>query len=254
VCALAAALAFAFLAVSGGGGAAAPLRCPRNAALGSAVFTRSGYAYDLSLATCAAHITARQTPGSAGLRSREGLTATIAVTKPVDGIGAQTITVDGKPVLRVRENYRSVPGGLPGPVGLVDWSPDGRWLLYFIDPMGSASLAADGKNLLALNVATGKTARVVNTLMYDDYLTWCGSTLVLTAGGDRLAIHTKRLVAAAPPSWKPRVIWRAPSRAFGSVTCADGQLHGTSLFGPVANLGYSPGYYGHHAWPIGWRT
>ena len=246
------------------------------------------------------------------------------MTKPRDGIGAQTITVDGKPVLGVRENYRRVPGGLPGPLGLVDWSPDGRWLLYFIDPMGSASLAADGLDLLALNVATGKTARIAETLMYGDYLTWCGSTLVLTAGGDRLATHNKRLVAAAPPLWRRRVVWRSPSRAFGSVACApdgksvavlsqparvdfnffdtrwqlwqvwldgthrlldrppagfadespvwspDGRsllfvrerrgrgtlmlLYGRSLFGPLASLGYSLGYYGHHRWPIGWTT
>jgi len=30
-------------------------------------------------------------------------------------------------------------------------------------------------------------------------------------------------------------------------------LHDRTLFGPLANLGYSLGYYGHHEWGIAWR-
>jgi hypothetical protein len=184
---------------------------------------------------------------------------------------------------------------------------------------------ADGLDLRAVDVESGKNVRVAHMLLYDDYLTWCGSTLVLTAGGDRLAIHDKQLVAAAAPRWRPRVVWNAPTRAFGSVACGpdgknvavlsqrdhgddwnffdtrwqlwqvsldgshrlldappagfadespvwspDGRsllfvrerrgigslmlLHDGTVFGPLARLGYSLGYYGHHAWPIGWTT
>jgi hypothetical protein len=239
--------------------------------------------------------------------------------------GTQTIVVDGRAVYTVREDYRRMPAGAPGPLGLVEWSPNGKWLFFYIDPMGSASLAADGLELRVLRVSSGSTRTVAGLLMYPDYMTWCGSTLVLTAGGDRLATHNKRLVVARAPEWAPRPLWADPTRAFGSVACAPGGksvavlsqaagstdynffhtkwelwrvgLDGTRrlldrpprgfadesprwsrdgrslLFvrehrgygrlwlrrggrvtGPIAALGFSLGYYGHHDWPYTWRA
>ena len=55
--------------------------------------------------------------------------------------------MNGRAVYRVAEDYRTIPGGTPGPIILVGWSPDSRWLLFSIDPMSSASLAADGLGL-----------------------------------------------------------------------------------------------------------
>ncbi len=31
-------------------------------------------------------------------------------------------------------------------------------------------------------------------------------------------------------------------------------LHDGTVFGPLAELGYSLGFYGHHRWPVGWAT
>ena len=113
-----------------------------------------------------------------------------------------------------------------------------------------------------------------------------------TAGFDRIATHDKRLLIARPPAWKPRLLWNAPDRAFGSIACApDGrsvavqsqrssdngrffatrwQLWRVGLDGSRSlldrpspgfadesplwtRLGYSLGYYGHHDWQLAWH-
>jgi hypothetical protein len=315
--ALACVIVLATLGGAASGNAATRGVCPHSA--GNVTYVRSGVVHEISLATCSARSLGKAKRASSALRSAQGRLARIAATS-----SEQTIEVDGKAVLRVREDHRTVPGGVPGPLGLVMWSPDGRWLFYFIDPMGSASLAADGLVLRALNVATGRTLKVTQMLLYDDYMTWCGSTLVLTTGPIRLATWNKRLVAATAPTWKPRPIWNTPARAFGSVACApDGRsvavlsqkaqqkdwnffhtrwalwrvgldgsarlldtppagfadesphwspdglsvlfvrerkgtgtlqvLRNGHVYGPIAHLGYSLGYYGHHDWEVAWR-
>jgi hypothetical protein len=317
-------IAVAALVAAGAAQGQSRATCPHTA--GSVTYVRAGKQHTVSLATCADRVTGKAKPvtGHRSLRSAQGRVATIRVTKTVHGLGAQTIVVDGKPVLRVGEDYRKIPGGAPGPLGLVAWSPDGSWLFYFVDPMSSASLAADGLVLRALDVADGRTVEVTRMLIDGDYLSWCGSTLVLTANGDRLAAHHKRLAAAHAPGWRLQRLWNDPKRAFGSVACApDGKsvavlsqhdigsddsffatswqlwrvgldgshtlldrppagwadesptwspdgsaiafvrerkgrgllavLTGGKVFEPLANLGYSLGYYGHHLWPIAWR-
>ncbi|MGH3001852.1 MAG: TolB family protein [Gaiellaceae bacterium] len=313
---LACVLAVLALVAARSAGARTMHTCPHLAA--SLSYARGGRQHVLSLSTCADRVVGRPRRIAGGLSSRQGRVARIAAVP-----SEQTIVVDGKPVLRVHEDRRTVPGGAPGPLGLVTWSPDGRWLFYFIDPMGSDSIAADGLVLRALDVATGRSVPVGKAISLGDYVTWCGSTLVMSAGGDRIATHHKRLVAATAPTWKPRLLWDAPSRAFGSVTCnPDGEsvavlsqrdstdafffaarwqlwqvtldgrrfeldrpprgcadespawspdgsslafvrerkgygavmvLHGDRTYGPLADLGYSLGYYGHHDWGIAWR-
>jgi dipeptidyl aminopeptidase/acylaminoacyl peptidase len=149
----------------------------------------------------------------------------------------------------VREDYRRIPGGTPGPLGLVAWSPDGRWLLFYIDPMNSPSIAADGLDLQALRVADGRRVRVAHMLLYDDYMTWCGSKLVLTAGGDRRATHNKRLLVVSAPDWKPRPLWVEPKRAFGSVVCAPDRRSVAVLSQP-ASRDYN---FFHTRWQL-WRV
>ena len=297
--------------------------CPRAPSLGVVRFPRGGKEHVVSLATCTDRVTGKATewrpPGS--FRSSSGLVATVQTAKPKNKRGSEAITVDGHAVYRVAENYRSIPGGTPGPIILVGWSPDSRWIFFSIDPMSSASLMADGLQLRALEVATGRVVPVADLLLDYDYLTWCGSTLVLTAGGDRLATTNKRLVVARAPDWKPRALWVDPKRAFASIACApDGKSvavlsqpasedfnffhtkwqlwrvsldgsrtlldkpptgsadesprwsrEGSALLfvrehkgygqlmlfrdgrvtGPFANLGSSPGYYGHQDWWLG---
>ena len=158
----------------------------------------------------------------AGLRSPDGrLVADVLVERrPGAPTGTDAITVNGRPIYTVHESYRRVPAGVPGPLALFAWSPDSRWLLFYIDPMGSESLAADGIQLQAISVRGGRPRRVVGMLRYPDYVTWCGRRLVATAGGDRLATENKRLVLATPPLWYRRTLARSSTRAWGSVACS----------------------------------
>jgi hypothetical protein len=134
--------------------------------------------------------------------------------------GTQTIRYHGRAVYTVHERYDRIPGGAPGPIMLEGASPDRRWVLFTIDPMNSASLAADGLTLEALPVAGGRPRIVASGLLSDDYRAWCGGKLVMTAGGDRIASHHKWLIVTGPPTWRARVLVRDPKRAFGSLACA----------------------------------
>lgn len=222
----AAALALCVLAAAGAALSASAnenisTACPRDASLGTVRFPRGGKEHLVSLATCSDKVLgkAAATRPATSFRSPSGLVATVETANPRAKNGTATITVDGRAVYRVVEHYAS-----PGPILLAGWSPDSRWLLFAIDPMASASIMADGLQLSALQVSTGRVVPVADMLFYPDYLTWCGSTLVLAAGGDRTATANKRLVAANPPAWKPHALWADPKRAFGSVACApDGE-------------------------------
>ena len=196
--------------------------CPHDSSLGVVRFPRGASEHLVSLANCHDQVVGKAVAWKppARFRSQSGLVAAIRTTKPKAKHGSESITVDGRVVYRVAEDYRTIPGGEPGPLILVGWSPDSRWILYSIDPMSSASLAADGLQLRALEVATGHTVPVAQMLLDYDYVSWCGRALVLTAGGDRIATTNKRLVVARAPDWKPRALWADSKRAFASVACA----------------------------------
>ena len=135
--------------------------------------------------------------------------------------GTQSIVFRGRTVLTVKESYDKVPAGTPGPILLEGTSPNKQWILYAIDPMGSASLAADGLVLRAVAATGGRSHAVEGGLLYGDYRSWCSFySLVVTAGGSRLAVDNKRLIATGPPTWKSRLLVRAYARAFGTVECA----------------------------------
>jgi hypothetical protein len=64
-------------------------------------------------------------------------------------------------------------------------------------------------------------------LRYSDFMAWCGTRLVVAAGFDRYATRGKRLVAAAPPAWRPRPLvggrrtsWISPACSSDGVTVA----------------------------------
>jgi hypothetical protein len=40
------------------------------------------------------------------------------------------VTGAARTIYRVPESYRSIPAGAPGPIMLVRWSGDGRWLFF----------------------------------------------------------------------------------------------------------------------------
>jgi hypothetical protein len=133
---------------------------------------------------------------------------------------SQSIVFKGKVVLRIHENHKGFPAGSPGPILLEGTSPDKKWILYAIDPQGSASLAADGLTLQAVRATGGRSYTVASGLLYSDYRGWCDGKLVMTAGGDRYAANHKWLIVTQPPSWKAHRLVTAPAFAFGSLTCA----------------------------------
>lgn len=226
-------LAFAVLvfAVPAAGGRQ-QASCPYDSSLGNVRFTRSGTTHVVSLGTCADHVAGRAAPAASGLvRTPDGrLVAGVRST----GFGRrakQTIWVTdtqthrSRPVASETEYYRQIrPGDTPGPIELLRWSPDGRWLLFTVDPGGSGSIAADGLVLRVVSAAGGRVSKLGITLPTPDYLSWCGDTLVFTGGGDRVAIHAKRLLVARPPLWRPHLLWNDRTRSFGSLACTpDGQ-------------------------------
>jgi hypothetical protein len=163
--------------------------------------------------------------------------------------GKQTIVDNGRAVYTVRERYDRIPGGSPGPLELFGTSPDGKWVLFAIDPQNSASLAADGLTLQAVPVAGGKPRVVATGLVADDYRTWCGGRLVMTAGGDRVAANHKWLIVTGPPLWHARILVRNPKLAFGSLACA-----GTSIVVQATHgVGLNEAHVGFPRWSL-WRV
>lgn len=114
-----------------------------------------------------------------------------------------------------------VPRGKRAPPVVAGWSPDGRWILFWSDLWGSASIAADGLPLRAVRVRGGRPVRVASpVLVYPDFLSWCGRTLVVAAGGDRYVNVGKRLVRTGPPGWDRRVLLDDPRRSYIWPSCS----------------------------------
>jgi hypothetical protein len=252
-------LALALLLVLPTGAGSGPRRCPRDARLGAVAFVRSGALHVVSLTDCRDRVLVarganppvrfsrdgrsidygnhwrvgvnggrpRRVTPPAGLASPDGrLMAEVrSRRRPHAARGTQAIWIRdrrgrGRAVHTVRESYRGTPAGSPGPLGLVGWSPDSRWLLFYVDPLGSASLAADGVDVKVIGVQGGRPRRVARMLLYRDYIAWCGRRLIITAGGSRLATEQKWLAVAAAPRWRARRLVRAQARAWGSVSCS----------------------------------
>jgi hypothetical protein len=176
--------------------AVALLGCPHDPGLGALTYDRGSTAHVVSFDDCSNRTAGRAAPAAPAVRAatRRRLTHLVGPLPKVDG------------------GLRQWPEAL-------SVSPDGRWVLW-ARALASGSITADGLPLAVTSLATGKTYRLGSGLVYADYATWCGSTLVLTLGRDRISTNDKRLVAARPPDWRPRPLWRAPGRAFGTVACA----------------------------------
>jgi Tol biopolymer transport system component len=120
--------------------------------------------------------------------------------------------------------------GKPSTYGLIvaGWSPDGADVLYWIDPVFSASLLADGTSLLAVPASGGTPTRVVRWMLaHRDVLSWSpdGARLAVAEGAGRIAWRDKTIAVAtlngsvqtiSPsnradlfPSWSPDGRWIA---------------------------------------------
>jgi hypothetical protein len=122
----------------------------------------------------------------------------------------------------LRTGARTVAVRRPGEFfTLAGWSPDGRWLLFWAATMCSASLDADGWPLYAVPASGGSPVKVVgHMLLYDDFLSWCGSRLIAAAGPDRQTNQGSKLVSVAPPAWHERTLRRAGRLSWVSPACA----------------------------------
>jgi dipeptidyl aminopeptidase/acylaminoacyl peptidase len=180
----------------------------------------------LDLSNCRDRILKPNASKPRPLISPDGRFVATVVAKRHGDRGSNAIVVQNRStgatriIYRVPESYRSIPAGGPGPILLFEWSRDGRWLFFAIDPQGSASIAADGLLLQVISTRGGRPHRIGMTLAYSDYRTWCDNRLVFTGGGDRLATTNKRLLVASPPAWQARPLLKTPKRAWGSVACA----------------------------------
>jgi dipeptidyl aminopeptidase/acylaminoacyl peptidase len=183
----------------------------------------------VSLATCADRVVGRPAPITAPVVSRDGrLSATVRAT----GAGRdakQTIwiadrkTHTRRAIFSETQYYTQIgPGDTPGPIILIRISTDDRWMFFTIDPGSSASIAADGLVLRVVSTTGGPVHKLGIALRYPDYVTWCGGRVVYVAGRDRVAIHAKRLLTAAPPNWRPAPLWDDRSRSFATPACRPG--------------------------------
>jgi hypothetical protein len=207
--------------------AAAAVACTPVRGLGSLAYTRGGHRHVVDLDTCRDRVTGSaptaQRPRIASPDGRSYASVRFVGGKQV--IWVADAAGKGSGVLSLPRWKLNVQNGSPGPIMLLGWSGDSRWVFFAIDPGNSASIVADGIMLQAVSADGNGVRRIAVTLGSDDYRAWCGGRLVLTAGADRLAAHNKRLVVAAPPTWKARPLVRDPKRAFGSIACApDGSV------------------------------
>jgi WD40-like Beta Propeller Repeat len=299
---------------------AVALSCRPTSGLGSVSFVRAGKVHVVDLATCRDRVA--RPPKTAIVSADRRWQATVR-SSGKGKTAKQTIWVTDRrtkqthAVFSETQYYKTIgPGETPGPIVLLRWSGDDRWIFFSVDPGGSGSIEADGLTLRVVSASGGRAVRLARMLLYPDYLTWCGGRVVFSAGTDRVATNNKRLLVAAPPRWRPSRLVVAPRRAWGSVVCApdgrsvvvqsqpqsdngrffatrwalwrvslrgsrrritsppagyadesprfDGRTllfvrsrkgvgrlyalrHGRVL-GPLLSLGYSLGFYGHHAW------
>lgn len=139
--------------------------------------------------------------------------------------GAEQIRVLDLATGTVRIVYRGPRHQIAPPL-VAQWSPDGRWVLFWPDFDRSASIAADGLPLMAVSATTGKTVTVTRIMLLDEkFLTWCGQSLVAAIGGDRFVTDGKRVVVAVPPAWGSRALTFDAFRSWYEPACSPDGRH-----------------------------
>jgi Tol biopolymer transport system component len=87
---------------------------------------------------------------------------------------------------------------------IAGWSPDGKWIVFWnLDPGATSG---------PLDVAPVSGAGYHNIFTpapgYDDFVTWCGDTLVASGGGADLVTEGQQLLVSRAPVWQTHDLTR----------------------------------------------
>ena len=134
---------------------------------------------------------------------------------------------------RGRELYAQ-PHSLDAPITRVEFSPDGRWLLFAEDPFNSASIAADGVPWFAVSTAGGSLHAIASIVGEPDFTTWCGRSFIyVTDHSGREVTLGDGIAAAAPPGWSSRALLPAASKiSWNAMACRPGTAQLAIAAGP----------------------
>jgi len=198
----------------------------------------------------------RLSAGMAGAWSPDGTVLAYAATRPFTSPQGRSDALYTVPVAGdvARGRYVSKDNG----ISVVGWWPDGKGLVFFVDPLHSASLAADGLDLysLALDPRIGAPRLLTMALPHMAWLapSPSGHDLLLVAGAGRevwtgkaLAVCNVRAAACRTLDQPPRVVsldptWSASGARIAYVRARDE--------GSIGGFGSSRGLL---AW-VGTRT
>jgi hypothetical protein len=154
-------------------------------------------------------------------------------------------------LLGPRRTLNQVAASRRGPPQLAAVSPG--LVAFWIRLGGSGSIAADGLPLEVKDWASGiRGARLADaTLLYRDYVSKCGRSLVVAAGAGRYASNNKRLLIATPSTadrrWAIRDFSHDRTRSWVSPACSPDTRWVAAAAGP-----HKVGRFGREARSI-WR-
>jgi TolB protein len=144
--------------------------------------------------------------------------------------GLYITTLNGDSATRTAQRYVIAGGGII----LAGWWPDGGGILFWPDPLHSASVAADGLGLESLDLATGRLLALGVTLVHKNWLTWSPTNILyFISGAQREVWSNKEMVMADVTLEKTQnLLLPSGSVYLSPALSADGK-HLAVVFGPV---------------------
>jgi hypothetical protein len=135
---------------------------------------------------------------------------------------------------------------------LAGWWPDGSGLLYWFDPQGSGSIAADGLPLDNVSLATGRSRQLVRSmLVHGSWLAFSpgGHIAAVVAGGDRVIWGGHKHIVlcrssgrCTPVTGPGGVVALQPSWSPDGRTVAFTRTSAAGPFGPGGHADFSPSW------------
>jgi dipeptidyl aminopeptidase/acylaminoacyl peptidase len=101
------------------------------------------------------------------------------------------------------------------------WSPDGRWVLFWSDPYGSESRAAEGIPLRAVPSDGGDWVEAIDVMLPNaDFVVPCGRDIAAVEGSGREVTMGKQILVTGPPRWRFTNASRAYDRSWIWPACS----------------------------------